>query len=220
MEKIEYLDLLKIYLKSYKLSDEEIKDVLAEYDRKFDYYANMGMLEDDIVAELGSAKEVASQYAPTMLQHTDIKDVNTNVQKEVKKEVVTEKVTYPEYVSQPIKKSDDRGIFRKLIRFFVVGTLMFFLTLIVAGPMICIGGMLVGMTFGSFVGMFAPVIYIAQSIFGWMGIYPFEFMMMLVIAGCSMIGFGISYIVTKFYLKVVWKYCKFVVNAIGGRKYA
>lgn len=220
MEKIEYLDLLKIYLKSYKLSDEEMKDILAEYDRKFDYYSNMGMQEDDVVAELGSAKEVASQYAKpqTMLQHTDIKDIKTNTVK--KKEVVEEKTKQPQYVNEQREKSKNKSILRQLIRFVVVGMFMLMITSIIIMPVLCIGAMLVGLTFGAFVCMFAPVIYLAQNIFSWWSIYTFEFMMMLIIAGCSMIGFGISYVVTKFYFKGLWKYFKFAINAVRGKRYA
>lgn len=219
MEKIEYLDLLKIYLKSYKLSDEEINDIIAEYNRKFDYYTTAGLGEDDVVAELGSAKEVASQYAPTILQHTDIKDVNVN--KVEQKDVVKEKQKYPDYVQpEKTKKTESKSVIRKILRFIVVGTVMFFLTTLIIMPMLAFGALLIGTTFGSFVCMFAPVLYVAQSIFGWMGVYPFELMIMFIIAGCSMIGFGISYVVTKFYFKIIWKYFKFVVNAVRGNKNA
>lgn len=219
MEKIEYLDLLKIYLKSYKLTDEEINDIVAEYNRKFDYYVNMGMSEDDAVAELGTAKEVASQYAPTILQHTDIKDIPMD--NTVKKDVVEEKQKYPDYVyEENSKQVQKKSVIRRLIRFMVVGSVMFLITCMIIMPMLGFGALLIGTTFGSFVCMFAPVLYVAQSIFGYMDMYTFEFMIMLIIAGCSMIGFGISYVVTKFYFKYVWKYFKFVVNAVRGKKYA
>lgn len=114
MNKNEYLDLLKLYLKD--LPDDEIQDILLDYEEHFRIGVSKGKSEEVISKELGSPRDIAGNYKVS-LENAFVKDENESY--------------------QGVKSHNDNT--RKLL----IGLLLiFFNFVIVLGPFIAIVGVL------------------------------------------------------------------------------
>ena len=60
MNRDEYLDLLKLYLKD--LPSDEIQDILLDYEEHFRIGISKGKTEEEISKELGSPRDIADNY--------------------------------------------------------------------------------------------------------------------------------------------------------------
>lgn len=66
MNRDEYLDLLKLYLKD--LPSDEIDDILLDYEEHFRIGISKGKSEEEISKELGSPKDIAQNYQGVSLE--------------------------------------------------------------------------------------------------------------------------------------------------------
>lgn len=63
MNRVEYINRLKIALQG--MPNEELKDILSDYEEHFDIGISKGKTEEEISRELGNPREVASSYRTT-----------------------------------------------------------------------------------------------------------------------------------------------------------
>lgn len=68
MDRDEYLDLLKLYLKD--LPTDEIHDILLDYEEHFRIGISKGKTEEKISKELGSPQDIAANYKGVSLEVT------------------------------------------------------------------------------------------------------------------------------------------------------
>ena len=64
MNKREFLDLTRYYLKARDIGDEDIKEIVKDFEEHFNIGIEEGRTQEEICESLGNPKEIASTYEP------------------------------------------------------------------------------------------------------------------------------------------------------------
>lgn len=169
------------------LSVLERQDILKDYEEHFTFGLEEGKTEEQISFSLGYPDEIAKE----LLSNYNIRIINSN------------------------DSSNDKS--NNILKSFIIGiALLFFNLTFILGPLLGLGGILLGFWITGFSFLVSPILVLIKSLFSLLSFNLFE-----LFSSIGLSGFGIliligMFFVSKFLVKALIKYIKLNIKLITG----
>lgn len=193
MNKREYLYQLEKYLQGFP--EDEVRDILSDYEEHFHIGISKGKTEEEISKELGKPEDIARTYKGSYI------DNNSNIEN---------------YNSNTSTNDNTRKLLLALL-------LLFFNLIIVLGPYLAIAGLLLGVygigiafVIGGFIALIGSPLVFFTSI-------PTPHILTSLSIGTGFIALGILGLIlavylSKLFIQLTIKYGKWNLKLINGKE--